>query len=229
MKRLQSIALTTLLFLAVSVVTLAQKSEDRNVDSFNEVKVSQAINCYLKQGSTEKVRVEVDGIDLEDVITEVSSGRLKIHLDKGNYRNAHVKVYVTFKKLEGIAVSSAADIYSESVIKSETLDLSASSAGSMELEVEANELSLTASSAADIEVKGTANRLNAEASSAAEIDAYDVQAKIVRADASSGAEIKLNVLEEIRADASSGASIRYKGNPSNSNTDSSSGGSVRKY
>lgn len=217
------------MLITISFATLAQKSEERNVDSFNEVKVSQGINCYLKEGASEKVKVVVDGIDLEDVITEVSSGRLKIHLDKGNFRNIDVKVYVTYKKLEGISASSAADVYSESVIKSEILNLSASSAGSIDIEVEVNELTISASSAADLELKGRANKLNAEASSAAEIDAFDLQAKIVRADASSGASIKLNALEDIRADASSGASIRYKGNPSNSNTDSSSGGSVRKY
>jgi len=229
MKILKTFGMVALLVALVSISSYAQKSEERNVDSFSEIKVSQAINCYLKEGTSEKVRVEVDGIDLDEVITEVSGDKLIIRLDKGNFRNIHVKVYVTFKKLEGISVSSAADVYSESIIKSDQLDLSASSAGSMELEVDVNEMSVSASSAADLELKGKSNSLKIGASSAAQVDAYDLAAKSVRADASSGASVKTNALEEIRADASSGADIRYKGNPARSNTDSSSGGSVRKF
>lgn len=229
MKIFKTIGLAILFLTLVNFTTFAQKSEERNVGNFSEVKVSQAINCYLKEGNNEKVRVEVDGIDLDDVITEVSGDRLNIHLDRGNFRNVHVKVYVTYKSLEEISVSSAADVYSESVIKSESLELSASSAGSMDLEIDVNELSISASSAADVELKGKANYFEVGASSAAEVDAYDVLSKKVRADASSGATIKVNATEEINADASSGASIRYKGNPLRSNTDSSSGGSVRKF
>lgn len=229
MKILKTLGLSVLL-LMISVTLYAQDSEERNVGSFDEVKVAQAINCYLKQGSSEKVRVEVEGsIDLDDVVTEVSGSKLSIHLDRGNYRNVHVKVYVTYKSLEGITVSSAADVYSENVIKSSSLELSASSAGSMELDVDVDEMEISASSSGDVEVSGKANYLEADASSAGEIDAFDVEAKSVRAQASSAGSIKVTANEEIRADASSGGSVRYKGNPTKSNTDSSSGGSVRKY
>lgn len=229
MKILKTIVLAAIFLSLVNFTTFAQKSEERNVESFSKIKVSQAINCYLIEGTKEKVRVEVDGIDLDDVITEVSGGRLQIHLDRGNFRNVHVKVYVTYTSLNGISVSSAADVYSESVIKSEELDLSASSAGSMELEVDVNELSISVSSSGDVEIDGKANSLDAGASSAGEIDAYDLVCSKVRAEASSAGSIKVNATEEIRADASSGGSIRYKGNPLKSNTDSSSGGSVRKF
>ena len=91
MKILKIIGSTTFFLALLSTTTFAQNSEERSVDTFNEVKVSQAINCYLKEGTTEKVRVEVDGIDLDDVITEVSGSRLLIHLERGNFRNVHVK------------------------------------------------------------------------------------------------------------------------------------------
>jgi hypothetical protein len=64
--------------------------------------------------------------------------------------------------------------------------------------------------------------------SAAELEAYDLTSEIVRVSAASGGSAKVSVLNELNADASSGADIRFKGNPSKSRTDSSSGGSVRK-
>ena len=215
--------------LVFSQLLLAQDKEVRKVSGFTYVKVGQAINAYLKQGTEEEVTVEVDGIELSKVNTEVESGKLKIYLSNGNFRNSHVKVYVTFKSLEGISASSAADVYSESVIKSDYLEISASSAGSIDINVDANKLDISVSSSGDVEITGTAKHLDATASSAGEIDGFDLKCESADVNTSSAGSIKVNVTESIRARASSGGSVKYKGNPSNSNTDSSSGGSVRKY
>jgi hypothetical protein len=79
-----------------------------------------------------------------------------------------------------------------------------------------------------VELKGKAKSLTAEASSAGQIDAYDLEAESVTAAASSAGSLKVNVTNNLVAHASSGGNIRYRGNPSKSMTDSSSGGSVKK-
>lgn len=210
-----------------SSAVLAQ-TEDRNVGQFDAIKASQGIDVYLKPGKAESVKVEARGIDLDEVLTQVSGGRLKIYLDDGRHRNHSVKVYVTFVKLEDISASSAATIFSEGTIKGNRLDLSVSSAADIEIDVEVDEIDASASSAGDIELSGKVGYLSATASSAGGVDAYDLEAKQVRARASSGGGVKVNVTEEIDARASSGGSIRYRGNPARSQTDSGSGGSVRK-
>ena len=54
MKILKTLGMVTLFVALVNISSYAQKSEERKVDSFNQVKVSQAINCYLKEGAAEK-------------------------------------------------------------------------------------------------------------------------------------------------------------------------------
>ncbi len=213
------------MLLAVSV--WAQK-ERRSVSSFDEVQVSQAIDLYLKKGTKESVEVEVSGIDMDEVITEVRGGRLKVYLSGNWYRNHSVKVYVTFVNLEEISASSASTVYGEGVIKGERLEIGVSSAADVEVEVDVNELTTSASSSGDIDLKGKAKFLEVSVSSAGGVDAYDLEAKVVHVRASSGASAKVNATDEIDAHASSGASIRYTGDPTKSSTDSSSGGSVRK-
>ena len=207
-----------------------QRKEERQLSDFNEVSVTNAINLYLKQGNETKAVVEIDGVELERVLTEVSGGKLKISLKKSNSdRSKHVKVYVTYKSLEYISANSAADVYSESVIKADKLKISASSAASMELDIDVKDLNMSASSAGDIELSGKAESITGSASSAGDVDAFDLVCKTADVKASSGGGVKINVTDEIEARASSGGSVKYKGNPSRSNTDSSSGGSVRKY
>ncbi len=216
------------LCLSLSFVSLLGQSEERNVRGFDAIKASQAIDVYLKPGTKESVRVEARGIDLDEVLTEVSGGRLKIYLDDGRHRNHSVKVYVTFVKLEDISASSAATVISNGTIKGDKLDLSVSSAADIEIDVDVVDIDASASSAGDIELSGRTKFINASASSAGGVDAYDLEAKQVRARASSGGGVKVYATVEMDARASSGGSIRYRGNPARSQTDSSSGGSVRR-
>ena len=77
-------------------------------------------------------------------------------------------------------------------------------------------------------LEGKVKSLEIEASSAGDIDAYRLESEKVYARTSSAGSAKVNVTKELEAHASSGGSIRYRGNPVKTNTDSSSGGSVKK-
>lgn len=223
--------LTFVLVVLVTSISFAQQSQTRNVGSFTGVKVAEGIDVYLKKGDKESVRVEVYGTRLDNVITEVSGSYLKVHMrdEDRDDRNANVKVYVTYVKIDKLSASSAGSIFSEGTIATNSMEISSSSAANVEITINANgPVEVSSSSAGEVEIKGKAKSLLAEASSAGEIDAYDLEAQKVTADASSAGSIKVNVSEELNAQASSGGSIRYRGNPDRSNTNSSSGGSVKK-
>ena len=214
--------------LLITVQSYGQQKEKRDVGSFDEVQVSQAIDLYLKKGTKESVEVEARGLDYDEVLTEVRGSRLKVHLEGHRYRNISVKVYVTYVELQGISASSASTVYAEGTIKGDRMTIDVSSAADVEVSVDVNDLNVSASSSGDVEVAGKSKFLEVSVSSAGGVDAYDLEAENVRVRASSGAGAKVNAKNEIDAHASSGASIRYIGNPAKSRTDSSSGGSVRK-
>lgn len=221
--------LLSIVMLVVVIKTgYAQQTETRSVGSFRGVKAAEGIDVYLKEGDKESLKLEVSGTSLANVMTEVTGSYLKIHMKDGHYKSKTVKVYVTYVELDKLSASSAASIYSEGVLKAKDLNVSASSAGSIEINLEANLVEAGASSAGEIDLKGKTKTLIVDASSAGEIDAYDVEADIVKAEASSGATLKVNALKELEGHASSGANVRYRGNPAKTMTDSSSGGSVKK-
>ncbi|NJM26567.1 MAG: DUF2807 domain-containing protein [Bacteroidia bacterium] len=218
-----------LLLAAMPGLSLAQNSEVRSVDSFRGIRAGEGIDVYLKKGTKESVKVEAN-VDLSSVVTEVSGTYLKIHMRNTNnrWKNVNVKVYVTYVDVDKLAVSSAARIYAEETIKARNLDISASSAGAVDVSVEVSELSVSASSAGDVELKGKAKSATYDSSSAGQIDADDLEAENAMAEASSGGSVRLNVTNALTARASSGGDIRYRGSPSKSITNSTSGGSVRK-
>lgn len=207
---------------------VAQQTETREVGSFSGVKVAEGIDVFLSEGEKEQVRVEVEGTDPSNIVTEVAGAYLKVHMHDGRYRSVDAKVYVTYVNLDKLTASSAGNIYSEGTLRANSLEISASSAGSVEVSIDAENADVSSSSAGDVELKGKARNISFEAASAGEIDAYDLQADEVEAEASSAGSIKLSVKESLQAHASTGGSIRYRGNPDRSNTNSSTGGSVKK-
>jgi len=218
------------LFWLVTLPLWAQQSETRSLNSFKGIKVSQAIDAYLKKGDKESARVEVTGGSTSDVITEVegSSLRIKMRDNHSFWSKVHVKVYVTYVKLERISASSASSVFSDGVIKTDHIDIGASSAANVEVSLDANSVMIDTSSAGEVVVEGKSPKLEVEASSAGDVDAYKLECETVVANVSSGGEAKLSVSKDLEAHASSGGDIRYRGNPSRTNTHSSSGGSVKK-
>lgn len=242
---MKKILLSTIILVAIGA--FAQQKETRSLSSFNEVSAHEGVDVYLKKGSKEEARIEASNIDMEDILTEVSSGRLKIHLEGNRHRNVDVKVWVTYKSLKAVSASSAADIQAEGQIvasgdfrvdvssagdvelsvKAQDLDVRASSAGDCELEVDIESLDASASSAGGIEISGSVKSIDVEVSSSGDFEGYDLPSETAEVSASSGGSAKVNVSEQLDARASSGGSIKYRGNP-RMDISTSSGGSIRK-
>ena len=128
-----------------------------------------------------------------------------------------------------IEISSASSV--SAAIKATECSIEASSAAKASVQLLVNHCTAEASSAADIYLRGEAGSLDLEASSAADIKATDVNVMVATtAQASSGADIKVNVGKSLQAEASSGGTILYKSNKNDIDIHikKSSGGSVRK-
>jgi hypothetical protein len=213
-----------------AISAFSQQTETRSVGSFRGIKVSQAIDAYLKKGDKESVRVEISSGSPSDVVTQVegSSLRIKMRDGKNFWNKVNVKVYVTYVNLEKISASSAASVFSEGIIKTGDIEISVSSAANVEVSIDANSAMIDTSSAGEVVVEGKSPKLEVEVSSAGDVDTYRLESESVIVKASSGAEAKVSVSKDLEANASSGADIRYRGNPARTNTHSSSGGSVKK-
>lgn len=221
--------LLLLLILAGSFsLVLAQNSETRNLGSFTRISVSEAIHVYLSHGTSESARIEVSGIDLDEVLTDIHGSTLDIHLDGRNHRNIDVDVYVTYRELEEIEVSAAASVRTEDLLKTQSLKVEASSAGDTDLEIDVENLEVNVSSSADVEISGKAKFQEVSVSSAGKYDGFDLESEEADITASSAGSARVTVTKRIEAEANSAGDVRYRGNPDKIYEDENSGGSVRK-
>ena len=202
--------------------------KERTTTSFDGIRVSTGIDVYLKQGDKESITVEADENLHEYILTEVKDGILNVYTEV-SIREAKMKrVYVSIKEVKSLKTSSAGDIIGETPIKGTDIEVSASSAGNIRLEVYAKRIEVNISSSGDVSLSGEAEMLNADLSSAGNLEAYNLKVKEADVSASSAGDARVNVSEKITARASSAGDITYQGEPRYVDTHSSSAGGIHR-
>ena len=200
----------------------------RQVDEFDEIKVSRGINVYITQGIPAKVVVIADNNLHEVIRTEVVGDVLKIYVDENIRWAKEKRVMVTIEKLSGVETSSGSNVWSQGQIRSDNLELKASSGANQTMEVDAKFLIVDCSSGANIKLSGLAKEVELEASSGANLKGQDLKADRCKMRASSGGNVSSIVVEKLDATASSGGNIVYWGEPTSTEIQQSSGGNIHR-
>jgi len=238
MKSLKSLA-AALVIIAISSCTHAQffrtveghgnvVTKERKTDDFTGIKVSSGIDVYLKQGNNESVSVEADQNLHEYILTEVRGGVLNVYSEYNIRHAERMRVYVTMKEINSVKTTSAGDVIGETPINTDRLELSASSAGDIKLEVHAKKIDIDISSSGDISVTGETDVLRADLSSAGDLNAYDLRSREADVSVSSAGDADVYASERITARASSAGDINYKGDPKYIDAHSSSAGGIHR-
>lgn len=231
-KLLFTLVLSLITCIGMAATGNSDKTEIRKVSSFNGIKVSTGIDLYITMGTVEEVKIVAEDDIIDDLITEVKDGTLRIYMKQSNnwfnwnIGNQTRKAYVTVKELKKIDASSGSDVQSENMLKGENLEVKASSGSDVTLDIYYKNFSLNISSGSDVKISGKTKNFKAEASSGSDIKAQNLESSICRVSVSSGSDASVNVTDELYAKASSGADVRYYGNPKVKDIDESSGGDV---
>ena len=156
---MKNLLLITSILVITTWVARGQESETRNIGSFSGVKVTEGIDVYLKRGDKESVRVEVTGTSWTMLLL-----RYRVHIyaficgmaTKGQLQ---AKVYVTYVKVDKLSASSAGSIFSEGTIEANDMEVSASSAGSIEITLDASDVNASAQVPAKLSCRVKPNHL----------------------------------------------------------------------
>lgn len=208
--------LTLALCLLTTTITHDWK-KDRSVEGFSGLRVSSGINVYLTQGNSEKLTLDVKGLEEEDVKAEVKNGTLNLYIERRgvmnwvNNRNTSVKAYVTFRALKSIQASGGADVTGQGHLTFQDLDVQAGGGADVALDLTASRLNVSASGGADAKLTGRADLINAASSGGSDLDARNLTAKSGTASSSGGSDVYIRASDELSLKASGGSDIYYYG------------------
>ena len=226
------IRLSLLAGAAVLALSSPASAETRTYSEtgFTSISVSAGIDASFTTGGDYAITAENRKGDFNDLEITVKNETLVIGRKKKNWgwgKKPEYKVSVSAPQLHSVTASSGADIEGYG-LSGDTVSIRTSSGADASVtDIEASDIKLNASSGSDIDASGTCGFVEADASSGADINAGDLICETGEADASSGADITIHTSRSVEADASSGADIVVRGNPTETDIDKSSSGSVR--
>lgn len=186
--------------------------QERELNSFNSLDISGAVEVILIQGSEELAIVEADENLMDYIFTEVKGSTLKIYT-KDIKSSDELKVTVKLKELSGIEISGAVSLKSKSVMNTESLIIDCSGAAKMELEVTTQSIECDISGGSKLKLEGSTRDLEMDVSGAASVDAFDLKAINCEFDISGAAKAEISCNKKLEVEVSGTAKIVYKGNP----------------
>lgn len=220
--------LQILVLLLCGYLVTAQQSEMREIDDFEDLRVSGAIDLHLIKGSRPMVKVVTEGFSPRKIMTEVSGRTLRIARSGNQFgRDMDVDVYVTYSELTRIDCHGASNVSSKDIVRADEVEINVSSAGYVEIPVRADRVFVQVKTAGQVILSGDTGNLDFFADTSGSLDAYQLSADVVNATVQTAASARVSVRDEIKANVSTAGSLRYRGNPRRSNTNATTGGSVK--
>jgi hypothetical protein len=194
--------------------------ETRNVSGFTKVSFGVAGNLYINIGSEFKVVLEGEKKYIDDIITDVSGGKLVIKNENwkmNNWRmNEKVNVYITMPELTGLGVSGSGKAEVKDAIKTSDLGLNVSGSGKIYIsDITVSNLSCGISGSGDIILSGSGSCSKADISISGSGNYDGAPLKIGTAEIhiSGSGNCSCNVTESLRASVSGSGNVTYEGNP----------------
>ncbi|AZB31679.1 DUF4252 domain-containing protein [Chryseobacterium balustinum] len=224
--------------------------ESRNVGQFSGIDVSAGVKVVFTQENSTSVKVFADADKLQNVITKVENGILKISIDnKGtkNLRFKNLSVNVSSPKMDRIKTSSGSNFTTVNEIRGKemTVDVSsgsgivakfqisgisnieASSGSNVKASISSDKVLVKSSSGSSIKLEGNAEYVSIDASSGASCKADQLTANIGVVESTSGSSVSVSAKDKLTVKASSAGSVKYRGNPKiEANISKSSAGSL---
>lgn len=234
-------SLITAMIVAISFVSAQEttvindkNAEPRKVSSFHGIKISNAFDVIIKQGSEEAVVVSASEEKYRERIkVNVVNGILQISYDnekvwKWSNENKKLRAYISVKNIDQLDISGACDVKVDGVLKGGNLKLELSGASSLKAAVNYNSIVADQSGASNSKLSGTATNLDIEVSGASDFTGFDLVTESCKADASGASDIKITVNKDLKVDASGASEVQYKGTASVSGFKTTGASSLKK-
>jgi hypothetical protein len=184
----------------------------------------------VTQGDTRPVKIEGDENLLSYIEVSQDGDRVRIRTRDGVHLvpTGNLNVYISSPTYKSIEVSGSSDIIGQNKItSSEELNLQASGAGDIQMEVDAPKITSGISGSGSIKLRGQTKDLDIDLSGAGHAYCYDLLTENTTVQISGVGSAQVYASVKLKADVSGAGNISYKGNASVSQ-DISGAGSVNK-
>jgi hypothetical protein len=202
------------LFLILAINTKAQKQE-RDLPEF--YKISFATGGYLEivQGEKQSVVLEGNQSELDNIITTVDNGRLRIYTKNYIEQIHDLKVYITVKELSDITVAGSGDVVMNSSLTTRSINLEISGSGDIKIsDLTASKVELQITGSGNINVKGTSTeRIDVNVTGSGDVKASELETKNADVNITGSGSVEIFTTDMLEDNIVGSGNLYYKGKP----------------
>lgn len=188
-------------------------TRDINVQPFDALNASGVYELKLLQGDKESVKIEADE-NLQELFTVKNEGsQLNIEMKKNlNIKGRmRVKVYVTFRQLKSLDLSTVGNVSTEKQVAFADLSLKTQSVGNVDLDFTANKLELKNTSVGNVKLQGKAQTAIFKNSGVGNLRAGDFLVQSLDIDNSGVGNAEVNAEKELKVNENMLGKVTNKG------------------
>ena len=244
MHRLPLMSGTALMTLAVTVLAFSMMtspavaveivSESREVSGFRSVALSIPGQVRIGRGASESLTLEADSEALEQIVTEVADGVLRIYRNKDGWNlRGPIRVDLTYVALDGLDLSGSADVLLDTVtgesfelqisgsstveaagFELDRLELSISGSGDLEVrELAADSGTVQVSGSGDAQLRGEVASQTITVRGSGSVDTLELRSRVAEARVSGSCKVALWATDLLDVAISGSGDISYRGDP----------------
>ena len=186
------------------------------VSSFDALKASGVYELKLSQGSKETVKIEADE-NLQELFQVRSEGnKLVIDMKKMENKNlkskSKMKVYVTFKKIKEMELSTVGNVGSEEQLAFDDLAMENKSVGNVDLKLTANKIDLKNTSVGNVKLSGKAQDAVVKNSGVGSLEAGSFVVQNMNIENTGIGSAEVNAEKDLKVKDSFMGKVKNKGN-----------------
>lgn len=206
------------------------KTITRTTSDYDAIKCAGSMDFVLVSGTEGNIKIEGEENLLEYIVTEVKDKTLKVRVKKGSNikpsKNKTIKIIIPFKDVSKIALAGSGDLWNESQINTDNLDISLAGSGDIVLDIKTISVEGSIAGSGDIKLKGSTDNLEAKVAGSGDFHAFDLQASNTEVSVAGSGNVKVVSNISIKARVSGSGDIVYKGNPQKEDTKVAGSGSI---
>ncbi|MFY0626607.1 MAG: DUF2807 domain-containing protein [Reichenbachiella sp.] len=228
-------------------------SEIRQLDSFSELTVSNSIELIMEKGNENVAKIETEGVDVSDVLLDVSGLELKIKMASSinsfwdfGFNNDKVKIRLTYvEDINSIEAQNSTSVIGLTSLNTDQFELKVRNSAKTELEINANNVTINVSNSAKanlivsskvshtkisnsgkLNIKGNTKRQTARISNSGRLNAFAFKSDTAQVKVSNSGLANISVSNTLDGYASNSGEIAYQGSPENITVKTNNSGDI---
>lgn len=218
-----------LLFICCALCTISvfsQRTVERNVGDFSELKVFDLIVVNLIQSDENKVVIKGDHTDDVKIINQNGKLKLRMEIDT-RFRGEDTFIEVYFTNIDVIDANEGAYIVGNEMIEQRWIELRAQEGGRIKVGLSVDHAKVKAVTGASIEASGLATSQEIKLNTGGIFEGKELRTQDTKIGITAAGEADVYASEKVEVRVTAGGDVTIYGNPNEVNEKKIAGGRVK--